>query len=164
MHKFVWFSSRIKTYNKFIGQLDFVDQILFIKIKNLSFGEIKIDKNNKKDTENNQISFLNLEWNCNQKIQKSAKITLRKDNLLFFFENCLNFLIVNHNFQSRKTTDFLFIKLNESKNWTSFFNHIILSNLNIFKTSQEKYVLLCIHEKKINYLSSLTINWFPKIL
>lgn len=161
MHKSVWFSSRVKIYNKFIGQLDFIDQSFFIKTWNWNLGEIKIDGNNEKD---NLIPFLNLEWNCNQRIQKSIKITLRKDKFVFFIENCLIFSLINHKFQSTKNTNFLLIKLHESRNWTNFSNHAILSNFDILRKSREKYILLCIHEERINYLSCLSTNWLPKIL
>ena len=167
MYKFVWFSSRVKMYNKLIGQFDFVDQTFFIKTQTWNFGEINIDKSSKnyeKEIKTNLVSLLNLEWNCNQKIQKSVKITLRKDNFVFFLENCLNFLIINQDFQPTKNTNFLLINLNESKNWTNFSNHAILSNFDLFQKNPEKYILLCTHEKNINYLLSLSINWFPKIL
>ena len=167
MHKFSWFSSRIKIYNKLVGQIDILDQNFFTEIIKENFGKLTIDnssKNTEKEIKSNLVSFLNLEWNCNQKIQKSIKITLRKDNFIFFIENCVNFLIVNHNFQQKKRTNFFLFNLNKSNEWINFSNHAVLSNVDLFKKNQEKYILLYIHEKNINYLSSLTINWFPKIL
>ena len=167
MYKFNWFSSRIKIYNKLIGQIDILDQNLFIKTINKNFGKLTIDNNSKnteKEIKRDLVSFLNLEWNCNQKIHKSIKITLRKDNFIFLIENCVNFLIINYNLQQKKGTSFFLFNLNKSNNWINFSNHAILSNVDFLKQNQEKYILLYIHEKNINHLSSLTINWFPKIL
>lgn len=170
MYNFVWFSSRIKVYNILLGQLDFLDQNIFIVSKSSNFIETKIVSNNsEKRTKESLIPLLNMEWNCNQKIElcnikNQIKITLRKENYLFFLENCINFLVINSNFASILNCDFFISDLTYSKSWENYSNHVILSNFIFFSEDCKDDVSLYVHGKNINNLSFLTFNWFPKIL